>query len=59
MWANLVLVGTEGDVLKTTAPLIVSTPSLGMTTVIIGIQALAAVLIIEVLLRRRSALPNR
>lgn len=54
-WASLVLVGTEGDVLKPAAPFIVATPSLGLAIAVIAIQSAVAVIAVELLLRRRSS----
>jgi hypothetical protein len=53
--AGLLLVGVQGDVLKSVAPLQTSPPDLTTTTLIVVAQAVAAVAVLAPLIRRREA----
>jgi hypothetical protein len=58
-WSNnlsgLILAGTQGDVLKSVAPLQFSTPGLVASTAITWGQCAIAVLILTVMIQRREA----
>lgn len=52
---GLVLFGTKGDILKSVAPIQFELPSLTVTTLLILFQAVATVLVISFMLKRREA----
>lgn len=53
--SGMLLVGTKADVLETVSPLVFGLPSLELSTVVIGVQAVAIVAIILPLVKRREA----
>ena len=53
-YSNLILVGTEGDVLPTAAPFQIETPSLTLGTLAIAASSIVTVLVLEYLIKRRA-----